>query len=108
MADTAGGILVEKTRSYRTRMKISVSNIAWFNNELEEHLLLLKDLHCDGVEIAPSCIWTEPLDASPSDIDGLKRMVAKYDLSIPALHALLFTRPESSLFKDKSIRDQTV
>lgn len=89
-------------------MKISVSNIAWLNNELEEHLLLLENLCCDGVEIAPSCIWREPLDAPPSEIDSLKEMVSKYRLSIPALHALLFTRPDLHLFKDKSVRDETI
>lgn len=89
-------------------MKLSVSNIAWEQNALEEHLKLLRDLGCDGVEIAPSCIWKEPAEASQEEISGLKALVASYGLSIPAIHALLFTRPDLYLFGDRAVREQTV
>ena len=75
-------------------MKLSVSNIAWDNNELEEHLALLKELGCDGVEVAPSCIWEEPVNAAKDEIESLRRLISKYGLVIPAFHALLFTRPD--------------
>ena len=89
-------------------MKLSVSNIAWNNNELESHLKLLKDLGCDGVEIAPSCIWQEPVDASKGEVESVKKLVKKYDLEISAFHALLFTRPDLYLFGDESIRNEGV
>lgn len=88
-------------------MKLSVSNIAWENKNLEEHLELLKDLKCDGVEIAPSCIWKEPANVKNEEAKELRKLVYKYNLSIPALHALLFTRPDLGLFGDEAARKKT-
>ena len=81
-------------------MKLSVSNIAWDNCELDAHLKLLKDLDCDGVEIAPSCIWKEPIDATAGEVGYIKKIFNKYNLLIPAFHALLYTRPDLYLFGD--------
>jgi len=89
-------------------MKLSVSNIAWEQNALEEHLQLLRDLGCDGVEIAPSCIWKEPVEADRKEVSDLKALVERHGLTIPALHALLFTRPDLYLFGDSAVREQTV
>jgi len=89
-------------------MRLSVSNIAWENNELGSHLGLLKDLGCDGVEIAPSCIWNEPVEASKDQIMELKELVERNDLVIPAFHALLYTRPDYYLFGDETVRKITV
>lgn len=89
-------------------MKLSVSNIAWDNSELDSHLKLLKDLNCNGVEIAPSCIWREPIDVTNEEVEYLKKLVARYNLEIPAFHALLYTRPDLYLFGDKSGRNEIV
>src|SRR5512139_645585 len=89
-------------------MKLSVSNIAWEQNALEEHLKLLRNLGCDGVEIAPSCIWKEPAEATREEIGRLKGMIEQHGLSVPAIHALLFTRPDLYLFGDRAVREQTV
>ena len=89
-------------------MKLSVSNIAWDNNALEEHLALLKELGCDGVEIAPSCIWKEPVEAGKDEIESLRKLVSKYSLVIPAFHALLFTRSDLYIFGEESKREQTI
>ena len=45
-------------------MKLSVSNIAWGKNELKDLLYILKDNGCDGIEIAPSLIWGEPVNST--------------------------------------------
>ena len=89
-------------------MKLAVSNIAWENERLEEHLAFLENLKCDGVEVAPSCIWKEPVETSKEDVAGLKKMVTRHSLSIPALHALLFTRPDLYLFGEESVRRQMI
>ncbi|MDD5136841.1 MAG: sugar phosphate isomerase/epimerase [Candidatus Omnitrophica bacterium] len=89
-------------------MKLAVSNIAWENSKLEEHIAFLKELNCDGVEIAPSCIWKEPVTVSAEDIAGLKKMIARHGLVIPAVHALLFTRPDLYLFGEESVRRQMI
>lgn len=89
-------------------MKLAVSNIAWENDELEEHLSLLRDLGCDGVEIAPSCMWKEPVTASREDVAGLRKRIISYGLAIPALHAILFTRPDLVLFGEIAVRRQLI
>ena len=89
-------------------IRLSVSNIAWQQNEFEDHLELLVELGCDGVEIAPSCIWKEPVHVSDDEIEWLKKLLSRYDLVIPAFHALLFTRPDLYIFGDESIRQQAV
>jgi|ETNmetMinimDraft_16_1059900.scaffolds.fasta_scaffold25747_2 sugar phosphate isomerase/epimerase len=89
-------------------IRLSVSNIAWQQNELEDHLKLLMELGCDGVEIAPSCIWKEPANVSNDEIESLKELISKYNLVVPAFHALLFTRPDLCFFAEDSIRQQAV
>jgi len=89
-------------------MKLSVSNIAWNNDELKSYLILLRNLGCDGVEIAPSRIWKEPVNAKKEEIEHLKRLVKRCGLSISAFHALLYNKPNFYLFGDESIRRITV
>ena len=89
-------------------IRLSVSNIAWQPEELEGHLKLLMELGCDGVEIAPSCIWKEPTHVSNDEIESLKKLISKYNLVVPAFHALLFTRPDLYFFGEETIRQQTV
>ena len=81
-------------------MKLAVSNIAWDNAELPAHLVLLKALGCDGVELAPSCIWNEPVDATPDERADLKRLIADVGLDVVGFHALFYTRPDLQLFRD--------
>jgi len=88
-------------------VKLSVSNIAWDNRELAKYLDLLRTLGCDGVEVAPSRVWPEPVAAAESEIGDLAKMVADAGLVIPALHALLFTRPELKLFESADNRRKT-
>lgn len=90
------------------KMKLAVSNIAWQHNEFEDHLKLLRELGCDGVEIAPSCIWKEPADIGEDEVKSLAETVSKYNLAIPAFHALLFTRPDLYFFGEESVRHQTI
>ena len=89
-------------------MKLSVSNIAWENSELEEHLKLLRDLECEGVELAPSCIWPEPVEASAQERKRVRELIQSNGLEVTAFHALLYTRPDLQLFKDRKSRQSTV
>ena len=47
-------------------MKISISNIAWDRNLFPYFLDFIKSKGCSGVEIAPSCVWDEPIKSSKS------------------------------------------
>ncbi|HBH97606.1 MAG TPA: hypothetical protein DDX89_07480, partial [Candidatus Omnitrophica bacterium] len=81
-------------------MKLSVSNIAWDPAELADHLALLRDLGCDGVELAPSCIWPEPVEAEAEERARIKTLIQRTGLDVTGFHSLLYTRPDLQLFKD--------
>lgn len=85
-------------------MKLAVSNIAWEPAEMPAHLALLKRLGCDGVELAPSAIWAEPIDASAAERAALRRSIAAEGLELVGFHALFYTRPDLQLFADEASR----
>jgi len=89
-------------------MKLSVSNIAWKDCDFFYYAKLIKDNGCDGVEIAPSCIWEEPINISKNDIFEFNSKIKKIGLEIVGFHSLLFTRPDLQLFKNKKNRAQTI
>lgn len=89
-------------------MKLAISNIAWEQKDLDEHLALLADLGCDGVELAPSAVWGEPASVTDDEAAHLKHAIDRHGLQVPAFHALLFTRPDLHLFGDTDLRNQTV
>ena len=88
-------------------MKLAISNIAWDNSELDEHLKLVKRLGCQGIELAPSCIWSEPVNTSDLERKTLKEKIKEIGLEIVGLHALLFTKPELELFASTQSRLET-
>lgn len=89
-------------------MKLSVSNIAWNNDDLIEHLSLLHDLGCDGVELAPSCIWPEPILATTHERRNLREKIERSGLELVGFHALLFTRPDLQFFTNRTTYTATV
>jgi len=89
-------------------MKLAVSNIAWDQAELPEHLALLQRLGCHGVELAPSCIWPEPVDASSAQRKTITQLIQSYGLEVTGFHALLYTRPDLQLFESRASLAKTV
>lgn len=84
--------------------KYSVSNIIWTKgkNDFFEFVKSVKENSLDGVELALNCIWEEPVSVSIQELHEIKSLVQDNELNISALHALTYTRPELSFFKDKS------
>ena len=74
-------------------MKISVSNIAWYQDpkKITNFLEFISSLNCNGVELAPSAIWSEPIDSSKQDRDSLKRQIANFNLNFLGFHSLLYS-----------------
>ena len=81
-------------------MKISVSNIAWKEDRkyFTEFLDFIKKLGCSGVELAPSCIWKEPINSSSNERSELLKIIHKSGLEVVGFHSLLYTRPELKIF----------
>ncbi len=87
-------------------MKISISNIAWDQPEEETVAQILKERNIPGVEIAPTKIWTSPLEADPESLSAYRRFWEDQGVEIVALQALLFGRPELTLFESQEKREQ--
>lgn len=89
-------------------MKLSVSNIVWGNQDLSEFLKLLKQERCDGIELAPSLIWKEPILSSSEERSSLKKRILSSGLKLVGFHSLLFSRPDLQLFKSEISRKNTI
>lgn len=88
-------------------VKISISNIAWDRSEEKEISELLKSLSISGVEIAPTKIWSSPLDATNESIQGYRQFWEDQDIKIVAMQSLLFGRPDLIIFESEDIRIKT-
>jgi len=89
-------------------MKLSISNIAWDHSKLGYYLPMIRSLGCDGVELAPSCIWPEPIYASIEERKFIREIINKNNLQLTGFHALLYTRPDLQLFKDRKNLANTI
>jgi sugar phosphate isomerase/epimerase len=89
-------------------MKLAISNIAW---PYEQELAFLRDIKkwgCTGVEIAPSRAWPEPVQSSSQERKKFKSVIDDSGLKCVAMQALLYSRPDLGLFRDKAIEIQTI
>ena len=89
-------------------MKLAISNIAWSHSRLGYYLAMIRSLGCDGVELAPSCIWPEPIYASSEERKYIREIINKNNLQLTGFHALLYTRPDLQLFKDRNNLSNTI
>jgi D-psicose/D-tagatose/L-ribulose 3-epimerase len=90
-------------------MKISVSNIAWYNDikKIDGFLKFISDIGCEGVELAPSAIWKEPIDSTRQERNDLKLKIKNFNLKLIGFHSLLYSRPELKFFENSNLRKQT-
>lgn len=85
-------------------MKLSVSNIAWGQNDIEGFLRFLVQQECNGLELSASTVWQEPVDVPRSTLGQFKKTVKAYNLEIPSAHSLTYTRPDLSFFESEQSR----
>lgn len=89
-------------------MKLSVSNIAWDPVRTGEFLNVLYGEGCDGIELSPSMLWSEPLDATIPDLTRLREELSRYEFEISSMHSLTYSRPDLVFFDSEDTRDQLV
>jgi sugar phosphate isomerase/epimerase len=89
-------------------MRLAISNIAWPSGRDEAVAPILRDHGAEGVEIAPTKVWPKPLEARASDLVAYRRFWERRDLRVVALQALLFGRPDLTLFDGDATRRRTV
>jgi sugar phosphate isomerase/epimerase len=89
-------------------VKLAVSNIAWPANQDEAIAKILCDLGVGGIEVAPTKIWPAPLTATDEQIDQYRRFWEARGIAIVASQALLFGKPELTLFENSDTRSRTL
>jgi sugar phosphate isomerase/epimerase len=88
-------------------MNLAVSNIAWPHADDERMAAQLSRYGVRGLEIAPTKIWQDPLAATPGQVTACRRSWEGRGIAIVAAQALLFGRPELTLFESPSARAAT-
>ncbi|MBN9518147.1 sugar phosphate isomerase/epimerase [bacterium] len=89
-------------------MKLAVSNIAWPVDGQEAVLPALRELGVAAVEVAPTKLFPDPSAAAPADVDAVRGWWADQGFSIVAAQALLFGKPELTLFESAETRERTL
>lgn len=88
-------------------MKLAVSNIAWPREQDDAVAAVLRKRGVTGIEIAPTKLWSNPLAASAAEVAACRRWWEQRGLRIVAAQALLFGRPDLTVFDSIDIRIQT-
>lgn len=89
-------------------MRLAISNLAWPAGADAAVAPLLRAHGLEGVELALTKIWPEPLAASGADIRAYRDSWEKQGVRIAALQALLFGKPHWTLFGGDEARRQTL
>jgi len=86
-------------------VKLAMSAIAWEPPEDEAAARILREHGFEGIELAPTKIFPRPDAASDAEIAACRAAWDARGLRIVALQALLFGRPDLTVFGDA--RDRT-
>lgn len=87
--------------------RLSMSNIAWQRCD-EEAAAALAEAGLDGVEIAPTVVWDDPVTAAPAEIRRYRRWWRDRGLPVVALQSLLYGTTGLELFGDDGARDALI
>lgn len=85
-----------------------MSNIAWGREVDGEVAGLMRAAGVRGIEIAPTAVWADPLAASDSAVRGLRQWWQDREIAVVALQALLYGRPDLTLFESEARRRATL
>lgn len=87
-------------------MRLAISNIAWPPGADDAVTPILIAHGVEGVELALTKIWQEPLAATKAEVHAYRAQWEQRGLRIAALQALLFGKPHLTLFDSESVRRQ--
>jgi D-psicose/D-tagatose/L-ribulose 3-epimerase len=89
-------------------MKLAVSNIAWPAAADQEAVSTLRQSGIRGIEIAPTRLWPEWKGASLVAAEAARAEYEALGLSVAALQAILFAKPEYKLLGAREEREGLV
>ncbi len=87
-------------------MRLAISNIAWPAGADTAVAPLLREHGVEGVELALTKVWPEPLAVSAAEVRAYRDGWEKQGLHVVALQALLFGKPRLTLFGSEEVRRQ--
>ena len=79
-------------------MRIAISNIAWLLEEDQEAFEILREYAVLSVEIAPTRWWPDPGKANEKDARQFSEHLQSEGFSVAGFQAILFGKPELTLF----------
>ena len=89
-------------------MRFAVSNIAWPREQDAAVAGVLSEFGIEGIEIAPTKIWANPLTATDAEIADYRQFWNERGIAIVAAQALLFGKPELTVFESAETRQRTL
>jgi sugar phosphate isomerase/epimerase len=89
-------------------MRIAASNLAWDPDQDAEVAQLMRSLGIEGLEVAPTRIWDDPLSSSPDERKRFRDSWSERGISIVSLQSLLFGRPDLVIFGSAASRAATL
>lgn len=88
-------------------LKLAISNIAWDIEEESQAVDWLKGNGVQGIEIAPTKKWAEPIEATNRAIIDYKEYWDSYNMQLIGMQALLFGKPELTIFETEEKNQKT-
>jgi len=79
-------------------MPIAVSNIAWNPRDEPKVLAMLRERGVTGIEVAPTKLWPGWEGATPDAAARYRTRLEMDGFEIPALQAILFDKPDCTVF----------
>jgi sugar phosphate isomerase/epimerase len=89
-------------------MKLAISNIAWPAERELEVVSVLKRNGVDAVELAPTKNWPSPPEAPQKELEAYRRFWNDHGIEVVAAQALLYGRPDLTVFENPATRAKTV
>lgn len=89
-------------------MKLAISNIAWHVEQDLAVAEIMRRYGAEGVEIAPTKVWPSPVTVTDQEVQDYRAFWADQGISVVAMQALLFGRPELTIFGDRAKRNETL
>ncbi len=87
-------------------MRVSISNIAWKNEEEAAVAGLLQEKGITGVDVAYTKYWASPADASHEALQKYRQFWSSRGIQIIGMQSLIYGRPDLMLFGDPAVREQ--
>jgi D-psicose/D-tagatose/L-ribulose 3-epimerase len=89
-------------------VQLAISNIAWPHEDMPAILDLLASEKIGWIEVAPSKVWAEPVEAPGAGRRAFVQTLADRGIRIISLHSLLYTRPDLGLFRGEETDRRTI